>query len=312
MLTLPSYCRRALSRLAVLGLVLASVACASASTRPTSIAGMVAVPAQPIRIVAAENFYGDLATQIGGNRVQVVSILNDPNADPHEYESDADDAKAVANAQVVIKNSLGYDAFIDKLMSASPRPSRIVLDASALTGHQDGDNPHIWYDPTTMPKVAQQLAAILTQLDPAGKDYFTGRLQAFNASEKTLEDRIAALRATDHGAKVLVTEPIFDYLAGALALDVVDQNGAFPKAVEDGNDPPASAVAQFRNELASRAVKALIYNRQTVTPITSQMLDLAKQNRVPIVPVSETEPQGKTYQQWMLDELATLQGALGG
>jgi zinc/manganese transport system substrate-binding protein len=266
--------------------------------------------AQPIRIVAAENFYGDLATQIGGDRVSVVSILSDPNADPHEYESNADDAKNIANAQIVIKNDVGYDAFMDKLMSASPRPSRIVIDVGQIAGRKDGDNPHIWYDPTTMPKVARTLAMTLGQLDPSGKGYYDERLQTFMTSEKAVDDTIASIRARDHGDKVLPTEPVFDYMAEALGLTIVDQGGAFQRAVEDGNDPPASAVATFRGELASHAIKALIYNSQAVTPITTQMQDDAKQNHVPVVPVSETEPTGKTYQQWMLGELTTLQQAL--
>ncbi|HVC33507.1 MAG TPA: zinc ABC transporter substrate-binding protein [Chloroflexota bacterium] len=176
---------------------------------------------------------------------------------------------------------------------------------------EHGDNPHLWYDPATMPKVAQKLSATFTLLDPADKDYFAQRLRAFDASEKALDDQIAAMKAKDAGTAVLPTEPVFDYLAEALGLTIVDQEGAFQKAVEEGNDPPASAVAEFRQQIASHMIKAFIYNSQTVTPITTQLEDDAKQNGVPIVPVSETEPEGKTYQQWMLDQLETFQQALG-
>jgi len=162
-----------------------------------------------------------------------------------------------------------------------------------------------------MPKVAQKLSATFTLLDPADKDYFAQRLRAFDASEKALDDQIAAMKAKDAGTAVLPTEPVFDYLAEALGLTIVDQEGAFQKAVEEGNDPPASAVAEFRQQIASHMIKAFIYNSQTVTPITTQLEDDAKQNGVPIVPVSETEPEGKTYQQWMLDQLETFQQALG-
>lgn len=305
----------ALGRLALLVVVGASVACGGRSAMPAAASPTTSgnpAEVQPIRVVAAENFYGDLATQIGGDRVTVVSILRDPNADPHEYESNADDAKAIANARVVVVNDLGYDAFVEKLMSASPRPNRIVLDAGQIAGRHQGDNPHVWYDPTTMPKLARRLADVLSQIDPAGAPYFAGRLQAFDAAEKPVDDRVAAMRARFKSTRVLVTEPVFDDMAVALGLDVVDHNGAFPKAVEDGNDPPAAAVAQFQQQLASGTIKALIYNRQTVTPITTQMQDLAARNRVPAVPVSETEPAGKTYQQWMLDELTAVQHALGG
>ncbi len=270
------------------------------------------VKSSPISIVAAENFYGDVATQIGGDRVRVVSILKDPNVDPHEYESSVDDAKAIGSAQIVIKNGLGYDAFVDKLLSASPRPNRIVIEVSQLTGHTDGDNPHLWYDPSTMPKVAQKIAQTLSEIDPSDSAYFAGRLQRFDASEKAVDDQVAAMKTKYRGTKVLPTEPVFDYMAEAIGLDIIDKEGDFQRAVEEGNDPPASAVATFRQEITSHTIKVLIYNRQTITPITTQMQNLAKQNQVPIVAVSETEPDGITYQQWMLDQLKTLQQALSG
>lgn len=293
----------------LLVLILGGAACRPSSGPATAAPG--AHSNDLVRVVAAENFYGDLATQIGGDRVHVVSILSDPNADPHEYETNADDAKAVANAQIVIKNGLGYDAFIDRLMSASPRPNRVVLDAGAITGHHQGDNPHVWYDPKTMPEVARRLADALAQIDPKDKDYFAARLQSFDSAEKAVDDEVGIIRSKYQGTRVLMTEPVFDYMAAALDLAVVDQQGAFQRAVEEGNDPAAAAVAQFRNELASHAIRVLIYNDQTVTPITTQMQDVAKQNGVPVVAVSETEPRGKTYQQWMLSQLSTLQQALG-
>ena len=263
-----------------------------------------------IAVVAAENFYGDVAAQVGGDRVRVVSILSDPSRDPHEYESNADDARAVANANVVVKNGLGYDAFVDKLMSASPRSNRIVVDVGQLTGREDGDNPHQWYDPATMPKVARRLAETYAQLDPANRDYFDTRLQAFMLAEKAVDDRIDAIKAKHRGVRVLATEPVFDPMSAALGLEVVDKDGPFQRAVEQGNDPPASAVARFRQELTTGGVKLFIYNSQAVTPITTEMRSLAEQNGVAIVAVSETQPAGKTYQQWMLDQLKTVEQAL--
>lgn len=301
--------RRLLGRLGIsvlLAAVFGSVACAGPAAPPDPSGS------RRIGIVAAENFYGDIATQIGGDRVSVVSILSDPSTDPHAYESNTNDAKAIANAQVVIENSLGYDAFIERLMNASPRPNRTVLNAGELTGHKEGDNPHVWYDPATMPKVAVQLTALLTQLDPSGRDYYEARLQTFTASMKAMTDQVSAIRAKYKGARVLATEPIFEYMAEALGLDEAGKQGAFQRAVEDGNDPPAAAVAEFRAQLSSRTVKVLVYNSQAVTPITQQMQDFARQNNVPVVAVSETLPEGKTYQQWIGDQLKSLLQALGG
>jgi len=309
--------RAALPGLALAMLLPICVACAGSPASPTPPAdatgqavSTATTRSAPISIVAAENFYGDVATQIGGNRVTVVSILKDPNVDPHEYESNVDDAKAIGSAQIVIKNGLGYDAFIDKLLAASPRPNRIVIDVGQLTGHQEGDNPHVWYQLATMPKVAQKLSQTLSQLDPADAAYFNGRLQSFDASEKAVADQVAAMKAKERGMKVLPTEPVFNYMAEEIGLDVVDKEGDFQRAVENGNDPPALAVATFRQQITSHAIKALIYNSQAVTPMTSQMQDLARQNHVPVVAVSETEPEGVTYQQWMLSQLRVLQQAL--
>lgn len=305
-----------LRRLFALSLLVAIVACraAAAPASPTASPPLLAGAAltQPIRVVAAENFYGDVATQIGGDRVSVVSILSDPSADPHEYESNADDARAVANAQVLIKNSLGYDAFLDNLMAASPRPNRVVVDVSEITGHAEGDNPHVWYDPATMPRVATRLAAVLTQLDPTDQAYFAERLQGFLTAEQAVDKEVAVIRGKYAGTRVLSTEPVFDYMAKALGLNVVDKEGAFQKAVEEGNDPPAAAVAAFRTQLASHNIKVLISNSQAVTPLTTQMKAVAEQNNVAVVSVSETEPAGMTYQKWLTGELGALQAALGG
>ena len=242
----------------------------------------------------------------------MITLLSDPNADPHEYESTADDAKAIANAQVLIKNGLGYDAFVDNLTQASPRPLRQVIGVGELMGRADGDNPHIWYDPAVMPRVAQRLVEMYTQLRPADSAYFQSRLNAFTAQEKNVDELVAAVRAKYQGTRVLPTEPVFDNMAVALGLDVVDRDGAFQKAVEEGNDPPAAAVASFRAQLASHSIKVLIYNSQAVTPMTKQMRDLAAANNVAIVAVSETEPANTTYQEWLIGELAQLQTALGG
>ncbi len=287
----------------------ASPLVAASGSQGGAAAGSAAAPAA-ILVVAAENFYGDVASQIGGQHVKVTSILSDPSIDPHLYESNVDNAKAIANARLVIKNGVGYDAFMDKLLAASPQQGRLVVDAPKLTGAADDANPHLWYDPKTMPLVAQAIADDLGQLDPADRADFDAAVHSFDASLKPLQDQIAAIRAKHAGAKVLPTEPVFDYMAEALGLDVVDKEGTFQRAVEAGNDPPAAAVAQFRQQLTSRALKALIYNSQAVTPITTQMQSLAEQNNVPVVGVSETEPPGKTYQQWQTEQLQALQAAL--
>lgn len=260
--------------------------------------------------MAAENFYGDIVSQLGGAHVAVVSLLKDPSVDPHEYETNTADAKAVAGAALVVKNGLGYDSFVDKLLAASPRSSRLVIDGGKTAGRTDGDNPHIWYDISSLTKVAQAISAALIQLDSPNKAEYASRQQAFLSALDGVNTRVTQMKAKGAGTKILATEPVFDYMADALGLQEVDKEGAFQRAVEAGNDPPAAAVVQFRQQITSQAIKVVIYNNQTQTPITTEMQSLARANNVAVVGISETEPDGKNYQQWMLDQLTTLESAL--
>src|SRR5581483_3088685 len=179
----------------------ASPLVAASGSQGGAAAGSAAAPAA-ILVVAAENFYGDVASQIGGQHVKVTSILSDPSIDPHLYESNVDNAKAIANARLVIKNGVGYDAFMDKLLAASPQQGRLVVDAPKLTGAADDANPHLWYDPKTMPLVAQAIADDLGQLDPADRADFDAAVHSFDASLKPLQDQIAAIRAKHAGVRL--------------------------------------------------------------------------------------------------------------
>jgi zinc/manganese transport system substrate-binding protein len=279
------------------------------------LAGPANAPAAPmaprIIVVAAENFYGDIVGQLAGDHVAVTSIISDPNVDPHEYETNARDAAAVANARLVIQNGLGYDAFMDRLMAASPNPQRKLIVVADLTGHKKGDNVHLWYDPPTMQKVAQAVLDVLLQIDPGNATSYRNWYRAFLPSLTPLNQAIAGLKAQHAGTPVAATEPVFGYMAEAIGLKVITPM-EFQKAIEEGQDPPAAAMAQMEDQLRKRQVKVLFYNTQTVSPITTRVQQLAKQVGVPVVGVSETEPPGKSYQQWMLSQLEQLRRALGG
>jgi zinc/manganese transport system substrate-binding protein len=272
--------------------------------------GIAAAPAR-IVVVAAENFYGDIVGQIGGDHVAVTSIIVDPSVDPHEYEVSAKDGAAVANARLIIQNGLGYDSFMARLMKASPRQDRKLIVVGSLMGRKDGDNPHVWYDPATMPRLAQVVADALVELDPAHAASYRGWLGAFMVSMKRLNDEVARLKSRYAGTPVGATEPVFGYMADALGLNVLTPH-AFQKAIEEGEEPPPAAVAQMEDQLRNHQVKVLLYNMQTVTPITTKVRERAKQLGIPLVGVTETEPPGKIYQQWMLGQLARLDTALGG
>ena len=281
-------------------LMLALVILASACATPA--------PAGPadatIPVLGTENFYADLLAQIGGTRVTVSSILNDPNADPHEFEADPKTAK------LVIVNGIGYDAFMDKLLSASTKPDRVVLSAQEILKRSDDDNAHIWYDPKTMPALADAAAAALAKLDPRHADYFNGQKTKYLAALKPIDDKIAALRAKYRGAPVAFTEPVAEYQTDAIGLKVLTPEG-FMKAIEQGVDPAPADVAAERDLLTGRKVKALLYNSQVTSPLTKDIRQLADTSGIPVVGVAETIPPAfKTYQEWMLSQLAELETAL--
>jgi len=265
-----------------------------------------------LQVVAAENFWGSLVAQLGGTHVQVLSIVSDPNADPHEYESNAADARAVATANYVIENGAGYDSWMDKLVGAgsSGNPDRKVLNVANLLGKKDGDNPHFWYSPTYVDQVIAQMEQDLIALDPADTSYYQTQYAALQQSLAPYQNRINAIQQQFGGTQVAATEDIFAYLATASGLDLVSPP-AFIQAVAEGNDPPASSIVEFENQLKSGQPAVLVYNEQTVTPLTDNMKKLAADENIPVVGVTETiQPPDVSFEDWMNSELIDLQNAL--
>ncbi|MEJ2626731.1 MAG: zinc ABC transporter substrate-binding protein, partial [Pseudolabrys sp.] len=260
-----------------------------------------------VKVVAAENFYGAIAHRIGGLQVAVTSILNNPEQDPHLFEASPAVARQIADASVVILNGADYDPWMAKLLKASPRPGRVVINVAALTGHKAGDNPHLWYDPATMPKVAVALAAALTKADPAHASDYADRLKDTLASLARIKKRAVALRAKFKGLPVTATEPVFGYMAAAVGLTM--RNERFQTAVMNDTEPSARDLAAFENDLKQHKVRALIYNKQVSDKLTDRLIAIAKKAKVPVVPVTETMPGGVAFSAWMLGELDALDKA---
>jgi len=262
-----------------------------------------------INVVAAENFYGDIVKQLGGNHVRVLSILSDPNADPHEYESSIQDAVAVAKANIVIENGLDYDTWMDKLLSASPNPNRIVLIGGKLASHPLPDNPHVWYGIDNVQAIAGDITDSLKKIDPADAGEFNQNLNKFDNSLQPLFLRIADIKAKYNNTPVGLTETIYLYQTKPEGLNVLTPF-SFEKAIAEGNDPSAGDVAIANNQITKKQIKILIYNVQTITPITTNLENEAESENIPVIPVSETMPLGKHYQSWMEDQLLNLENAL--
>jgi zinc/manganese transport system substrate-binding protein len=262
-----------------------------------------------ISVVAAENFYGGVAEQIGGDQVKVLSILTNPDQDPHLFTVDSATARAVAGADVIIESGIDYDPWMAQLNSSHPSGARTTLTVADLVGAKTGDNPHIWYRPDTMPALARKLAAVLAIHDPAHATDYRSRLADFLGTLDPVNARVAALNNRFAGTDVLATEPVFGYMADALGfkMHAID----FQNHVMNNVEPTARETAEFETLLKTRAVKLLFYNSQASDPIASRMKDIAKQSGVPVIGVTETEPAGTTYASWMLGQLDEIGKTLG-
>lgn len=265
-----------------------------------------------ISIVAAENFYGNIASQIGGDRVTVTSILNDPNTDPHLYESDARNAVAVSNADIVIENGLGYDDFMDKLLATANRPDRTVLSAAVILEVSGNDaNPHLWYDIPHMPKIAQAIEQALSTKDPADQALFAANLGSFNQSLQPALSALAAIKEGYANEPVGYTERVPGYLLADADLRVASPAG-FAQAIEEGNEPNPADTLAFQQLIARHQIELLLYNSQVISSATQSIRNLARQANIPVVGVSETMPAHKTYQNWQLSQNQAILAALKG
>lgn len=264
-----------------------------------------------IPVVAAENFYGDLAKQLGGSHVSVTSILSDPNVDPHEYQSNVQTGITVSEADLVIENGGGYDDWMDKILSAAPNSNRLLLKGFDTAPTHLPENEHVWYSFDNVSAIAQAITGDLKKLDPADAAAFDSNLQSFQQSLQPLRQKIAAIKAKYNGAPVGLTETIYLYQTTQEGLNVLTPF-EFEKAIAEGNDPSADTVIAATDQINKHEIKVLIYNEQTITSVTTNLQNLAKAKNIPIVPVTETMPPHKTYQTWMMDQLNALQTALGG
>lgn len=264
-----------------------------------------------VQIAAAENFWGSIAAQLGGDHVRVISVITNPDTDPHDYEPTPADARLIADARYVILNGAGYDPWGQKLLDANPVRGRTTLTVADLLGKKAGDNPHFWYDPDSVTKVVNQITADLKQLDPANTAYYDQQNRQFTTvTLKPYHDLISTIRQQYPGTPVGATESIFVYLASALGLDLTTPPG-FMKAISEGQEPTAIEKATFDQQIAQKQIKVFVYNKQNATPDVDALKQKAQAAGIPIVAISETpEPGTASFQKWQGAQLHALQQAL--
>ena len=285
-------------------------ACGS-SSKSSSTAGSTAVGSgKVIEVVAAENFWGSIAEQIGGTHAHVVSIITNPDTDPHDYEPTAADARTLATAQMVIENGIGYDPWVDKSLAAnSSKPT--VLNVGDLVGVAEGGNPHRWYNPDDVQKVTAQIVKDLQTLDPADSAAFTAQQNQFNTTGLAdYHAAIDAIKTKYAGTKVGASESIFEMLSPALGLDLITPP-SFLKAVSEGTDVSAADKQTIDDQIKNHEIKIYVYNSQNVTPDVQAQLSQVKAEKIPYATITETlTPASASYQQWQTTQLQGIQAAL--
>jgi zinc/manganese transport system substrate-binding protein len=264
--------------------------------------------AAPIQIVAAENFYGSVAKEIGGSFVQVKSILNQPDQDPHLFSVSPSIAKNLGQADLIVFNGLGYDSWMQGLLSISRVSTQTVICVGQLINKKEGDNPHIWYDPATMPVYAKALYDYLSKKDPHHQISYKVNYRRFIEHYSQLTHLIKQLKLRTQHRRVIATEPVFAYMAAALGLEMQAQS--FQISMMNGVDPSPRQVQEFQKALQTQAVSILFYNKQVSNPLVQQLLQSAKVHAIPIVGITEVQPDNKPYIQWMLDPLKQVEGIL--
>ncbi|WP_127781830.1 zinc ABC transporter substrate-binding protein [Rhodococcus sp. X156] len=293
---------------ALVGTVLVLTGCA---TSPSTPGASGSEPGKTITVVAAENFWGLLADQLGGDKVDVHSIVSSPGADPHDYEATASDARAIATADLTVVNGLGYDGWADDLAAANPAPNRANLNVGSVLALPDDANPHRWYNPADVAKVAESITAAYKKISPDQAGYFDTQLQAFSTTAMAEYDKVATeIRTTFGGTPVGGSESVLEMLVPSLGLDLVTPPG-FLSAVSHGDEPTVADKTTADQQIRSGAIKAYVYNAQNASPDVQQQVDAARAQGIPVTTVTETPPAGtQSWQQWQTDQLVALRDAL--
>jgi zinc/manganese transport system substrate-binding protein len=291
--------------------VVVTLALAGCSTKSNTPSAGSSGGSMTINVVAAENFWGSLAEQLGGSHVKVTSIINNPDTDPHDYEATAADGRSIAAAQLAIINGVGYDAWATKLADANPSSTRTTLTVGDLVGAKDGDNPHRWYNPDNVKAVMDQITADYKKIDPADAAFFDSQhTTVITTNLKAYFDTIAQIKSSYAGTPVGASESIFAMLSPALGLNLLTPS-AFLTAISEGTDPSAADKATIDAQIKGKQIKVYVYNSQNATPDVQAQVDAAKAAGIPVTTITETlTPAGASFQDWQVAQLTALKQAL--
>lgn len=264
-----------------------------------------------VQAAASINAWGSILSQLGGTHVKTTSIITSPDTDPHAYEPTPADGRTIATAQLFVENGIGYDSWADKAVQANPDPGRTVINVGQLTATPDGGNPHRWYSPSDVEKVADTITADLKKIDPADAAYFDTQRSSFETTDLAqYHQLINDIKTTYAGTPVGASESIFTPLSDALGLDLITP-ASFLKDISEGTDPSAADKAAIDAQISSKKIKVYVFNSQNSTPDVSAQVTAAKKNGIPVAAVTETlSPAGASFQQWQSAQLTAIKAAL--
>jgi zinc/manganese transport system substrate-binding protein len=270
-----------------------------------------AAPNGVLQVVAAENFWGSIASQLGGSKVRVESVISSAATDPHDYEPTAADARTLAGAQLVIENGIGYDPWAEKLIAANPLSGRIVLNAGDLLGIKPGGNPHRWYSPHDVQRMIDAIVRDYAKLEPKNSSYFARQKAHFEASGLAqYKGLIATIKRNFHGVPVGASESIFAPLAQSLRLKLLTPP-TFLKAISEGADPTAADKTMIDRQVAGKQIKVWVFNSQNSTPDVKRVTEAARRRGIPVTTITETlVPASASFQEWQSRQLRALAAAL--
>ncbi|MGX7111335.1 metal ABC transporter solute-binding protein, Zn/Mn family [Gemella cuniculi] len=294
--------KRLLSLLAAFAILL--VGCSSKTNSQNSNSG------EKTKIVTSVNFYAEVAKKIAGDKAEVSSIISSSSADPHDFEPTAQDAKKVSDANIAILNGGGYDSWFEKLADNNKNITKI--NGAKLLGLKDGENEHIWYNPEVMSKVADEVTKTLAEKDSSNKQFYENNRDNYKKELAKITDKINSLKEKANGKYVITTEPVFDYAVDNLGFKLTTEVKKLAKATEEGNDPAPQDLKAIQEQIKSKQISLIINNVQTTNKTVEGLINLAEQNNIPILNVTETQPDGKTYIEWMLDQYNKLEEILNG
>jgi zinc/manganese transport system substrate-binding protein len=295
--------------IAAVAVTLAGLLASCATTAPPG--SETAGQSTKITVVAAENFWGSIATQLGGEHVAVRSIVASPDTDPHDYEPTPADGRALATAQYVIENGAGYDPWVAKVVRANPVPGRSVLTVGDLVGVKKGGNPHRWYSPDDVHRVIERITTDYKRIDPADAGYFDQQKQAYETQGLARYNQlIADIKGKYSGTPIGASESIVTPLAEDLGLKMVTPE-SFLDAVSQGTDPTAADKIAVDQQIKTKQIKLFVFNSQNSTPDVAALVTAAKDQGIPVATVTETlVPATASFQDWQVGQLEGIERAL--